>query len=127
MKIAEATILVVDDEPIVNLTMSLLLQQTGATVLRAENGAEAFEHLTRTAVDVMICDGNMPVMDGMTLLNILHADGRTVPTLLFVSGMGQEDATVLQPVGVRRLLTKPIQPAALLAAVSAVLADIPAR
>ncbi len=46
MELAGATVLIVDDEPIVNLTMGLLLQRAGATVHRAENGAEAL-HLVQ--------------------------------------------------------------------------------
>lgn len=127
MELAGATVLVVDDEPVINLTMSLLLQRAGATVLRAENGAEALDLLSSHAVDVMICDQNMPVMDGTTLLRRLHGLKKSVPTLFFVSGMNDEDAVALMAMGVREMLTKPIQPKMLVERVTAVLAEVAGR
>ncbi len=127
MKLAGATVLVVDDEPVINLTMSLLLRRAGATVLCAENGAEALRLVTTSTVDLMICDQNMPVMDGNMLLRQLHAGGRSVPTLFFTSGMHQEDDVVLQGMGVVEQLTKPIQPASLIERVTAVLAKVQPR
>ena len=125
MTLSEATVLVVDDEPVLNLTMCLLLERAGARVARAMNGSEALQVIGRQPVDVMVCDQNMPVMDGMTLLRHLEACGQTLPTLLFVSGMDREDMPLLQAMGVCRLLTKPIQPADLIEAVQAALANIP--
>ncbi len=122
MTLAAATVLVVDDEPVLNLTLGLVLRQQGVTVLSAANGAEALELLETHAVDAMVCDQKMPVMDGPHLLRVLQERGRTVPTLLFVSDGEGEDVTALEAAGVRRFLTKPIQPAELLAAVEAVLA-----
>ncbi len=127
MEIAGATLLIVDDEPIVNLTMSLLLRKVGATVLRAENGVQALQLVRSQAVDLMICDQNMPVMDGDVLLRELHSAGQSVPTIYFASSLQGEDEDALLDLGVRCLLTKPIQPAALLEHVAAVLADVPGR
>ena len=127
MDLAGATVLVVDDEPVLNLTMSLLLERAGAVVPRAGNGVEALAIVERQAVDVMVCDQNMPVMDGKTLLRLLVERERTVPTLLFVNGVDREDNLQLEWLHVRRTLVKPIQPAALIEAVQAVLAGVPKR
>ncbi len=124
MTLAEATVLVVDDEPVLNLTMSLVLQRTGARVLRAANGAEALAVLAAERVDVMVCDQNMPEMEGKTLLRTLGKDGRSVPTLLFTNGIEREDTHALSLLRVRRLLLKPIQPGTLIGAVAAVLAEV---
>ncbi len=75
----------------------------------------------------MICDQNMPVMDGNALLRALHGTGKSVPTLFFASGTHEEDTVALQAMGVRELLTKPIQPTLLLERVAAVLAGLPRR
>ena len=129
MNLAGARVLVVDDEPVLNLTMGLLLQRGGAVVHRAANGAEALAILEKAAadrqrVDAMVCDQNMPMMDGRTLLRTLSERGLTLPTLFFVSAVDREDTAALERMHVRRLITKPIQPIALLAAVSSVLAEL---
>ena len=103
--------------------MGLLLEQAGAHVLRAFNGEEALAVIQAGRVDVMVCDQNMPVMDGKTLLLELKAIKQSVPTLLFVNGFDDENMCLLSALNVRRLLSKPIQPASLIEAVSAVLAD----
>ena len=125
MTLSNATVLVVDDEPVLNLTMSLLLERAGAHVARASNGAEALELIGKQRVDVMVCDQNMPVMDGKTLLRALKTTAQIIPSLLFVNGVERENMTLLEAMGVRQLLTKPIQPAHLIEAVTAVLADLP--
>ena len=119
-----STILIVDDEPILNMTMALVLRRQGATVLTAADGMEALHLLEQgQRVHAMVCDQNMPKMDGRTLLVKLHANGLGLPTLFFVSGVQEEDMAALAQLNVRRLLTKPIQPMALIEAVQAVLAE----
>ncbi len=63
-----AHILLVEDEPNMVRTLSRILERTGYRVTTAGNGKEALDALAAEAVDVMITDLNMPVMDGMTLL-----------------------------------------------------------
>lgn len=60
------TILVVDDEDIIRATASLLLENLGYKVLLAQNGKEAVEIYSRQAdaIDLVILDILMPVMDG---------------------------------------------------------------
>ena len=127
MTLAEATILIVDDEPVLRLTMGLVLRRAGATTLVAAHGVEALDLLAQHEVDAMVCDQNMSVMDGHSLLRSLHNHGRDVPTLLFVGGIDPEDTADLERMGVRYFLNKPLQPAALLRAVQSVLEPLLVR
>ena len=120
--LAGSKLLVVDDEPVLLLTFALLLQQAGASVLQAANGAEALRLMRQEQVDLILCDRQMPVMDGLTFLRSLRDEARCVPTLLFTNGMDAEDWTELEAMQVHRLLTKPILPRKLLTAVAEVLA-----
>lgn len=122
MQLAGATVLVVDDEPVLNLTMALVLRREGATVLCASNGEQALAMLDQAGpVQAMVCDQNMPIMDGRTLIQTLHNTGKSVPTLFFVSSVARENLALLEAMQVRRLITKPLQPADLIAAVKSVL------
>lgn len=122
MQLTGATILVVDDEPVLNLTMALVLRREGATVLCASNGEQALALMDQAGpIQAMVCDQNMPVMDGRTLIRTLHDSGKSVPTLFFVSSVARENIALLEAMQVRRLLTKPLQPTDLIAALQSVL------
>ncbi|MCZ7555110.1 MAG: SpoIIE family protein phosphatase [Bacteroidia bacterium] len=111
---ASARILVVDDEP----DLELLVRQRFRKKIRegeydfmfAANGKEALDHvLTQAPLDVILCDINMPVMDGLTFLNKLteleHVDFRAV----IVSAYGDmENIRVAMNRGAFDFVTKPI-------------------
>lgn len=69
-----ATILVVDDRPVNNDLLSLILGYAGHAVLTAGNGAEALELARKVRPDLVITDIEMPVMDGVQFTNSLRAD-----------------------------------------------------
>ena len=119
--LAGATLLIVDDEPLLSLTMSLVLRREGAVVVTAANGQLALSLLEAPhRFDAMVCDQNMPVMDGLTLLRILHERSLGLPTLFFNSSIDPHDVLPLEALGVQGLLSKPIQPSDLVAAIAAV-------
>lgn len=59
------TILVVDDSPTIQRTLSFMLRRMGHTALTAPNGIEALNQLETNPVDIIITDINMPEMDGL--------------------------------------------------------------
>jgi len=94
-------ILVVDDHPFVLATEAGLLKNMGYRRVGTALSAPAALDLMRadpTAVDVLICDLNMPGMDGIEFLRILDEEGFK-GSVIVLSG---EDAHVLQTV--QRLL-----------------------
>ena len=125
MTLAEASILIVDDEPILRMTFCVLLQQQGATVFSAEHGEEALEVLRREAVDVMLTDKHMPVMDGPSLLRAANREGLRVPTVFFVNAVDWEDMNTLQDLGVVETVSKPLHPEQLTSVLTKVLARRP--
>jgi Response regulator containing CheY-like receiver domain and AraC-type DNA-binding domain len=68
------TCLIVDDSKIVRKVVRRIVEVFGFTILEAENGREAVDHVRATAVDVMILDWNMPVMDGMECMKTIRGD-----------------------------------------------------
>ena len=65
---AQATLLVVDDNPTNRALMAGIFEKTRHQVLFAHNGQEALESLATTRPDVVLLDIRMPVMDGRTTL-----------------------------------------------------------
>ncbi len=125
MTLAEANILVVDDEPVLLLTFAIVLRQKGATVHSTANGAEAIALLEQVRIDVILTDRQMPVMDGLTLLRTLHARGSKIPSILFVSGMETESAAEMAKLGVIETVTKPLHPDTLTRVLTKALAPLP--
>lgn len=65
--------LVVDDDEIAVFTLRKYLENMGAEVLEAQNGAEALEIIQDREPALIITDLKMPVMDGFALLQKLKA------------------------------------------------------
>ncbi|MBS1143183.1 MAG: hypothetical protein H6R14_589 [Proteobacteria bacterium] len=58
------TLLIVDDEPNILAALSRLLRREGFNILTASTPAEAFEHLAKQPVQVILSDQRMPDMSG---------------------------------------------------------------
>jgi CheY-like chemotaxis protein len=108
MTLAEATILIVDDEPELLEIFAIWLGRCGCTVLTAANGAEALKILESHSVDALISDIRMPIMDGLTLVRRIYETKLLVPSIIFVSGFGDVDAREVYSLGVELMLTKPL-------------------
>ena len=126
MTLAEAAILIVDDEPLLRLTFRVLLEHYGATVHTAEDGAVALELLRETHVDVILTDQHMPVMNGTELLHAMHSIGLHVPSILFVSGVGGDQEELCDRYVVATA-TKPLHPEQLVKLLTEALQDLPGR
>lgn len=105
-----ATILIVEDNPLMQRILELALGNQGYHILMAGNGLDAIECLEKMPVDLALVDVGMPKMDGLTLLSHLRADDRyaALPVVMLTAN-GQEavrsQALIL---GADGFLTKPI-------------------
>lgn len=122
MKISEATILVVDDEPELCEIFAAWLSRCGCRVTTAANGVEALAVIASEKIGAMVSDIRMPVMDGVTLVRRLHGLGTRTPSVIFVSGFGDIDAREVHSLGVEAMITKPVSRERLLQALSNCLA-----
>jgi len=82
-------ILVVDDDPLFVELAKDIIEADGIEVVSAVHGADALEKLTRETVDLVICDIEMPVMDGISFSLKLRELNPTLP-LVFVTGSTDE-------------------------------------
>ncbi len=102
------TILIVDDEPFILETAQDILEAHGYRVLTAENGRDGLELWLdrRDAIDLVLTDVMMPVMDGLALIRAIRSDAPTLP-ILAASGMMGEKADQVMSAGADRFLSKP--------------------
>jgi len=87
-----ATVLVVDDEPLMLTMITQVLQQNGFSVVTAGSGAKAMSVFRSHAndIDLLVSDIRMPDMDGPALAAELQAEIPGLPVLL-ISGYCEPD------------------------------------
>ena len=87
-------VLVVDDMPALAQQYAYDLKRVGGyEVLTAAGGSEALDLITRSAVDCMILDLEMPGMDGFGVLRAMEQQGSEVPVIVY-TGTGNYDRCV---------------------------------
>lgn len=115
-----ATVLAVDDSPSIRQMIKVTLGPVGYTVIEAGDGAEGVAKAKSNALNLVITDLNMPVMNGLDMIKNL----RTLPSLtgvpiLFLST--ESDGAIKQQAkaaGATGWITKPFNPEQLVAVVS---------
>jgi DNA-binding NtrC family response regulator len=84
-------VLVIDDEQGIRDLLDVLLRRKGYNVVVAENGQEGLKVFRRERPDVVVLDLNMPVMDGLTVLQQLRTLDPTKPVII-LTGAGTPEA-----------------------------------
>lgn len=81
---ADTRILLVDDDEVVRMTLSFVLEQSGFTVTSAANVPEALRYISSESYDVLLSDLHMPgAGDGLTVVSAMrHANPMAVTLLL---------------------------------------------
>ena len=114
MATERATILVVDDDPVVRTALLQILEEEGYRAVGAENGREALALVESEAPRMILLDLKMPVMDGWQFLEEWNGRPRKVrcPVVL-LSGL----AFIQDAPGVADFLSKPVDVGKLVACV----------
>jgi two-component system chemotaxis sensor kinase CheA/two-component system sensor histidine kinase and response regulator WspE len=99
-------VLVVDDSPIVRDLLSELLSSVGLSVRVAGDGAAALQSLAESAVDLIVCDVEMPVMDGFELLRRLRERAERVPVVMVTTRGSLSDRAMAAALGADALIIK---------------------
>lgn len=116
-------ILMVDDSAIVRQMVAFTLQEAGFDVLEAEHGQDALNKLAHHAVDLILTDLNMPIMDGITFIGNARALAATkyVPILMLTTESQPEMKQRGRAAGATGWIVKPFDPPKLLATIAKVL------
>lgn len=109
MQLKEASVLLVDDEPVLLDIMREWFQQIVGEVFCAGDVARALRLLAEHRVDLVITDVRMPVMDGITLLKRMKARGGYTPRLILITGFADIEVRDAYDLGAEALLEKPIE------------------
>jgi DNA-binding NtrC family response regulator len=113
-----AKLLVVDDEKNLRLVIQRELTRQGHEAETAPDGQAAWELMEARDFDVLLCDINMPRLDGMGLLRRLKEKMPNAPEVIMLTGQGTvETAIEAMKLGAYDYLTKPYRIAELSALV----------
>ncbi|MBK6940102.1 MAG: response regulator [Planctomycetes bacterium] len=103
-------ILVVDDSKAMRMIVMRTLRQAGFgehTIEEAGNGVEALKNIEGTPADLILCDWNMPEMNGIDLLKKLREAGNGVKFGFVTSEGNPEMRQIATDAGAAFLITKP--------------------
>jgi len=103
-----ARVLVVEDDESMRELLRLHLSAAGYDVVTAEDGIAAGYAVLKAPPDLIICDIEMPNMDGFQLVGALRAD-RSLPKfpVIFLTSSHEGDARARE-LGACAFLTKPV-------------------
>ncbi|OBV38452.1 hybrid sensor histidine kinase/response regulator [Janthinobacterium psychrotolerans] len=116
--LAGIKVLVVDDEADARELAERILRDAHADVASAASAAEALRLLAGAPPDILVSDIGMPDTDGFELLAQLRERGGDLPALALTAFARPEDHQRALDSGFQAYLVKPLDPAALLAAVA---------
>ncbi|MGA9354644.1 MAG: response regulator [Terriglobales bacterium] len=107
--------LIVDDSSVMRKIVERSLRQAGvelSKVLEAGNGAEALAVLGNESVDLILCDINMPVMDGLEFVKQLPtvANAKGVPVVMITTEGSEQHVVQALSAGARGYIRKPFTP-----------------
>ena len=113
-------LLVVDDEKNLRLVVQKEMTRQGHEVMCAEDGEAAWELLEEQDFDVVLCDINMPRLDGLGLLRRTRERSQNPPEVIMLTGQATvESAIEAMKLGAYDYLTKPYRIGELSALVTA--------
>ncbi len=117
------SILLTDDEASIRLMLRTALESEGYDIAEASNGRDAIDSIHRHKPDLLLLDLNMPVLDGMAVLEQMKTwPPKTKPRVVILTAYGSIPAAVKATrLGALDFLEKPITPSELRETVKSVL------
>lgn len=100
-------ILIVDDDPAARYGLKRALAALSCAIVEAEDGEAALSVIARDDPDLLICDIQMPKMDGLTLVNHLSERGDRRPVIVITAYGSERVAVEAMKAGAYDYLGKP--------------------
>ena len=112
-------VLTVDDSRTILAMLHHTLSNAGFEVLQAEDGKQGLDVLKSQAVDVVITDINMPIMDGIEFIRHVRATGQhqSLPILILTTETSQDKRDQGKAAGGTGWIVKPFDPEKLISVI----------
>ena len=105
-------ILVVEDHPINQKLVGVLLGRMGCDLTFCENGQMAVDRVQQEVFDMVLMDVNMPVMDGLSatrLIRALPGPVARIPIVVFTADVMNDANEQAMAAGANDFITKPVK------------------
>ncbi|MEQ8230256.1 MAG: response regulator [Gammaproteobacteria bacterium] len=114
------TIMIIDDSASLRQVVAIALKDAGYEVIEAADGQQALERISGRKVHLVICDVNMPVMDGITFVREVkqRPEHRFLPIIMLTTESAEAKKQAGQAAGAKAWVVKPFKPAQMLDAVA---------
>ncbi|WP_455358189.1 response regulator transcription factor [Streptomyces sp. SYSU K21746] len=115
-----ASVLVVEDDPVIRAALIEILTGHGYAVKTAHQGFEALREITQTPPDIVVLDLGLPDLDGLDVLRMIRGISR-VPVLVATARDDDTETIRLLNAGADDYMVKPFSGGQLVARIAAVL------
>jgi two-component system chemotaxis response regulator CheY len=109
---SELSFLVVEDSPTMRQLITFSLKRfRNAKIVEATDGVDALKKLNEGKFSLIICDINMPLMDGLKFLSMVrkNPEYNSVPFIIVTTEGAEADKKKGLSLGANAYLPKPIQ------------------
>jgi two-component system chemotaxis response regulator CheY len=110
--VADYTCLLVEDSPMMRQLVSFALGRVkGLRVVEADDGVDGIRKLGGGRFDIIVTDINMPILDGLKLIQRVRNDPKhkDTPVVIITTESAAEDRARAMELGANAYITKPIQ------------------
>jgi two-component system cell cycle response regulator len=116
-------ILSIDDSKTIRLLLARMFRPFQVELREAANGEEGLAQAREVRPDLIILDYNMPVMDGVTMLQHLRHDPqlKSIPVIMLTAESNPKVISTVARLGVRDYIVKPFQEQPLIAKVGKII------
>lgn len=118
-------VMIVDDSAAMRMMIIKTLRQAGLNgheFSQATDGAAALEAIRKAPPDVVLCDWNMPNMNGIDFVAAARAKGFIAPIVMVTTEAGSERIQQAKDAGANGFVTKPFTPERLSEALAPIMA-----
>jgi CheY-like chemotaxis protein len=109
MQLKDASILVVDDEPLLLKLVGDWFENVAGKVLVAGDGVAAMEVVAQNEIDLIVTDVRMPAMNGISLLKEVKARQGRKSHVILITGFADIEARDAYDLGAEAILEKPFE------------------
>ncbi|MBD66459.1 MAG: hypothetical protein CME62_14705 [Halobacteriovoraceae bacterium] len=103
----KGNLLLVDDEPLILKNLKFNLEDYAENIFTAENGLIALDVLAEQNIQCVVCDINMPKMNGVEVIKAIREKGNNVPFIFYTAHGNHELMMEVAQYGAFDFLNKP--------------------
>jgi two-component system chemotaxis response regulator CheY len=109
------TVMIVDDSSSFRAVVKLALQKAGYAVVEACDGVDALSKVDAQKVNLIVCDWNLPTMDGITFVKQIKSlpAHKFLPVIMLSTDSRETQEAQGKAAGARAWITKPVEPSRL--------------